>query len=118
MDEKPWLTLIPYDKTHWWITSKNLFFPDMLTKLTQIVNAYFIIQDCNSMGGTYYRYFYWFCDNNQRYLDVDSKWYFDEPMCNMKNGRIVVETRTQQKYIVNDKFDSPYFKILEILEIV
>jgi len=118
MDEKPWLTLIPYDNTNWWITSKNLYFPDMLTKLTQNVNAYFIIKDCNSMGTTYYRYFYWLNGSNYRYLNVDNKWCFDEPMCNMKNGSIVVETWTQQKYIVNDKFDNPYVKILEILEIV
>jgi hypothetical protein len=26
----------------------------------------------------------------------------------------VVDARTQQKYIVNDKFDNPYVKILEI----
>ena len=114
MDEKPWLSLIPFDNSKWWIASKNLFFPDMLTKLTKNVIAYFIIQDCNSMGRIYYRYFYWFCDNNQRYLDVDSTWYFDAPISQFKSGDIIIETRTQQKYVVNDKFNSPYVKILEI----
>ena len=32
----------------------------------------------------------------------------------IKTGDTVVDTRTQQKYIVNDKFDNPYVKILEI----
>jgi hypothetical protein len=113
MDEKPWLSLIPFDNTKWWIASKNLYLPDNLSKTTQIVRAYFIIHDGNGYS-SYYRYFYWFYGNNQRHFDVDGKWYFDKPMCDCKNGDIVIETRTQQKYVVNDKFNNPYIKILEI----
>ena len=86
---------------------------DGLTNLNQFPRAYFIIQDCN-IGGSYFRYFYWFDGSNQRRFDVDGKWHFDKPMSDMKTGDTVVETRTQQKYIVNNKFNSPYVKILEI----
>ena len=34
MDEKPWLLLIPFDNTKWWIASKNLYLPDNLSKTT------------------------------------------------------------------------------------
>lgn len=113
MDEKPWLTLDPNDESRWWIASKNIYLPDSLSNLNQIVRGYFIIQDGN-VGGSYYRFFYWLYGSNQRYFDVDSKWCFDVPMSEMKTGDIVVETRTQQKYVVNDKFKTPYVKILEI----
>ena len=112
MDENPWLSLIPNDNSKWWIASKNIYLPDSLSNLNQIVRAYFIIQDGN-VGGGYYRYFYWLYGSNQRYFDVDGKWYFDKPLSAMKTGDIVVETRIQQKYVVNDKFDNPYVKILE-----
>lgn len=112
--EKPWLSLIPYDNgVKWWIASKNIYLPGELTKSNQIVNAYFIKQSGNEYG-SYFRYFYWIQNNNQRYFDVDSKWYFDVPMHNMKNGDIVIDMRNQQKYIVNDKFMNPFVKILEI----
>ncbi len=114
MDEKPWLSLTPFDNSKWWIASKNLYLPNSLSKTTQIVRAYYIIQDCNGYN-SYYRYFYWFYENNQRLFDVDGKWYFDKPMSDMKTGDIVIETRTQQKYVVNDKFDNSFVKILEIL---
>lgn len=110
MDEKPWLSLDPFDDSKWWIASKNLYFPD---SLNQIVRAYFIIQDCN-IGGSYFRYFYWLYGSNQRYFDVDSKWHFDVPITQLKSGDTVVEMRTQQKYIVNDKHENSYVKILEI----
>jgi hypothetical protein len=113
MDEKPWLSLSPNDESKWWIASKNLYLPDSLTNNNQIVKAYFIIQDGN-MGGSYFRYFYWLYGSDQRYFDVNSKWLFDVPISNLKTGDTVVDARTQQKYIVNDKFNNPYVKILEI----
>lgn len=115
MDEKPWLSLVPNDESKWWIASKNLYLPDSLSKLSQNVRAYYVMGDGNA-GGSYYRYFYWYNGNNQRHFDVDGKWYFDKPMRDCNNGDIVVEIRTQQKYVVNDKFNNPYVKILEILE--
>ena len=113
MDEKPWLSLIPFDNSKWWIASNNFYLPDGLTNLNQFPKAYFIIHDGNGYG-SYFRYFYWFDGSNQRRFDVDGKWYFDVQMSDMKTGDTVVETRTQQKYIVNDKFNSPNVKILEI----
>ena len=115
MDEKPWLSLTPDDESKWWIVSNNIYLSENLTNLTQIRRAYFIIQDCNMMGNSYFRYFYWLDGSNQRRFIIDSEWWFDVPISNMKTGDIGIETRTQQKYIVNDKFNNPYVKILEIV---
>lgn len=114
MEKTPWLSLIPYDNnSKWWIASNNTYLPDSLSNSNQIVRAYYVMQDGN-LHGSYYRYFYWLYGSNQRYFDVANKWYFDKPMSSMETGNIVVDTRTQQKYVVNDKFDNKFAKILEI----
>lgn len=120
---KPWLLLDPNDyESRWWIASKNNYLSynsinennqtNYIVDLNKTISAYFIIQDCN-MGGEYFRYFFWLGNNAQRYFEVNSKWYFDIPMREMKNGDIVLHSQSQEKFIVNDKFNDKFVKILE-----
>ena len=103
-----------FENSKWWIASNNLYLQDNLSKTTQIVRAYYIMEDGNDYC-SYFRYFYWIYGTCQRHFNVDNKWYFDKPMSVMKTGDIVVDMRTQQKYIVNDKFGKDFVKILEII---
>jgi hypothetical protein len=120
MEEKPWLDLVPYDGTNWWIASHNKYFhPDYASQNlylsdspAKLFRAYVIMSD-GSIGGSYFRYFYWTFDSNHRYFFTYSKWLFDKPLNSLKNGDIVTQIVTKQKYVVNDKFGVPYYKIFE-----
>lgn len=124
MENKPWLDLVPHDDTKWWIASKNIVFgedyvrqnvyaPELTTNLPTF-RAYFIMSDGN-VGGSYFRYFFWVSGSDDRYFFTYSKWLFDKPLAELKTGDIVTQINTLQKYVVNDKFSSKYYKIFEIL---
>lgn len=112
MSSKPWMNLEMDYKNIWWYSSHidNNYhtIPDGETPI-----AYFIIQDHN-MAGNYFRYFKWFKNSNNRYLEVSPKWIFDKSMCNMKNGTTTIDSQNN-KYIVFDKFHNDFIKILEIV---
>lgn len=64
--DKQWLSLIPFDKSNWWITSKNIYLDGAIRKNT-CYRAYYILADGSSFG-SYFRYFFWDFDSDQRYL--------------------------------------------------
>lgn len=122
MEEKPWLDLVPYDDTKWWIASQNKYFHPVYASQNfylsdspaKLFRAYVIMSDGN-IGGSYFRYFYWTFDSNDRYFFTYSKWLFDKPLNSLKTGDIVTQIVTKQKYIVNDKFGVAYYKIFELI---
>ncbi|ARF11335.1 hypothetical protein Klosneuvirus_1_192 [Klosneuvirus KNV1] len=73
------------------------------------IEAIFIIQDCN-MAGHYFRYFYWYECSTKRNCVIASEWLFNETLDNFTNNKII--EKDDIKFIVNDKFNSKYVKIL------
>jgi hypothetical protein len=116
MNESPWLLLDLADEFKWWIASNNHYTPAFEEELEKPIAAYFIIQDSNMMGTTYFRYFYWYDGNSHRHFNVDQKWYFDAAISSMQTGDMVTNMETQQKYIVNNKFNNKFVKILELVK--
>ena len=120
MEAKPWLDLTPNDDTKWWIASQNRCFENdyasqnlyLSESPAKLFRAYVIMSDGN-IGGSYFRYFFWTFDSNNRYFFTFSKWLFDKPLRELKTGDIVTQLVTKQKYVVNDKFGVPYYKIFE-----
>lgn len=114
-DIKPWDLLNPWTEQFsdditkkWWIASNN--------ELSQIedmkfntIKAIFIIQDGN-MAGNYFRYFYWIEDSNKRNCVITSKWIFNESLDKFTNNKII--EKDSIKFIVNDKFNDKYVKLL------
>lgn len=113
--EKPWLLLNPRDwKSKWWIMANNNYYYENDHNNKNII-AQIIFQDCN-MAGEYFRYFAWFKDDDKRYINVSSNDFFDKPLKAMQHNDIVTNIFNGLKYIVNDKFNSKYVKILEVIK--
>ena len=121
MQDKPWLDLVPYDDTNWWVASENRHFhPDYASQNfylsdspAKLFRAYVILSDGN-IGSSYFHYFFWTFDSNHPHFFTYSKWLFDKSLIELKNGDIVKHIVTKQKYIVNDKFGLNYYKIFEL----
>jgi hypothetical protein len=115
--DKQWLSLIPFDKSNWWITSKNIYLDGAIRKNT-CYRAYYILADGSSFG-SYFRYFFWDFDSDQRYFDVDSKWIFDKPFDDLEPGDVVSNLINQHKYIVvnntSNNVNTKFCKVLEFL---
>lgn len=111
---KPWDTLDPRDLggdncEKWWLACNNdvsYTFKD--TKFDNI-EAMFIIQDCN-MAGKYFRYFYWYNDSEKRNCVITSEWLFNDTLDQFTNNKIIEKDNI--KFIVNNKFNNKYVKIL------
>jgi hypothetical protein len=109
--DKPWLNLEMDYKNIWWNSSNIENFSKTIS-YDEIPIAYFIIQDAN-MGGEYFRYFKWYNDNNNRYMEIANKWIFDISLVNMTHDSTVYD-QNRNKYTVIDKFNNKFIKILEL----
>lgn len=131
---RPWLLLSPYTRDDkWWLGYRNDRHPEKhprFNKFPQEENiiCYYVIQDCNSMGGKYYRVFTWYKNNDVRYLTVEGSLNFmqnlpdyTKDLIEIKEGEIY-ENKSGNKFRVIDckfsEFDSrKYVKIFELVSL-
>ena len=106
LSNKPWLEVNKNDRT--WFNSSN----HKYGKNTDS-DAFIIAQDCNGVGGVFYRVISW--KDGDRFFDVignkDKDWIFDYKIDNMKPEMIVKDKRTDKNYII--VYSERFYKVLE-----
>ena len=104
LSNKPWLEFDKNDRA--WFNSSNHKYGKNADS-----DAFIIAQDCNGMGGVFYRLISW--KDDDRFFDVigNKDWIFDYKIENMKPEMIVKDKRTDTNYKI--VYSERFYKVLE-----
>jgi hypothetical protein len=109
MTDKPWNNVDIKNRS--WFYSSNHGIFDINKCYPDNIDAFIIVQDCNSMGMEYLRIISWI--NNKTYFDIESKTdeMFGVSMKNIKLNDVLTYKKTTKKYKVIHS--ERFYKVLE-----